>query len=111
MATNPTELIDTGERRDARGRLVTPATRRHELVEAYKRSGLSQAAFARREGLRYSTFAHWVQQGTERPALTFAQVQLPPSAAPALEVRFADGTILRGERAADVAILVKALRR
>ncbi len=56
-----TEIIETGEQRDGRGRRITPAARRAEYVEAYRRSGLTQAAFARREGLRYPTFAHWVR--------------------------------------------------
>jgi predicted DNA-binding protein (UPF0251 family) len=35
-------------------------------VSAWQGSGLTQAAFAKREGVRYSTFAHWVQQATKK---------------------------------------------
>jgi transposase-like protein len=119
MATNTTgttELIDTGERRDTLGRVVVPKERRQELVSAWRTSGLTQAAFAKREGVRYSTFAHWVQQATKKapvarsPRVKFTEVALPPSLAPALEVRLPDGTLLRGGNAAELAKLVRALR-
>ena len=62
MATiTTTELIDTGEKRDALGRRHTPRERRAELLAAYRQSGLTQTAFARREGIRYSTFCTWAQ--------------------------------------------------
>jgi hypothetical protein len=94
------------------------------LVREYKASGLTQAAFARREGLRNSTFAYWVLQSAKAEAaaakrpIEFAQLRLPvappvPSimAEPAhLEVRLPDGTLLRGDDANDLALLVRALR-
>jgi hypothetical protein len=82
---------------------------RAEYVRAYHASGLNQAAFAKREGLRYSTFCHWVQKAARgelrartTPAarelrVQFAQVQLPAvsaaavAAAASIEVRLADG--------------------
>lgn len=103
---------------------MTPPERRAALVREYKASGLTQAAFARREGLRNSTFAHWVLQmakmeaeAAKRP-IEFAQLRLPVSspmpsitAEPAhLEVRLPDGTLLRGDNANDLAMLVRALR-
>ena len=66
MVTTTTELIETGEQRDSRGRKRTPARRRDELVRAWRSSGLTQAQFARREGLKYPTFAHWVQEARRR---------------------------------------------
>ena len=104
---------------------MTPPERRAALVREYKASGLTQAAFARREGLRYSTFAHWVLQmakaETEGPkrSVEFAQLRLPMVGAPMppitseparLEVRLPDGTLLRGDNANDLAVLVRALR-
>lgn len=99
---------------------MTPPERRAALVREYKASGLTQAAFARREGLRNSTFAYWVLQmskaeaeGPKRP-IEFAQLRLPvppTTAEPArLEVRLPDGTVLRGDNANDLAVLVRALR-
>jgi transposase-like protein len=121
MVTNTTakvELVETGEKRDRVGRKITPAARREELVGARQCSGLTQVEFARREGVRYPTFASWVQQaraanGAERPAakVRFAEVQWPASfGASALEVRLPDGTQLRGGSAAELAKLVRALR-
>lgn len=114
------ELVETGEKRDTRGRRVTPAERRSELVEAYRRSGLTMAAFARREGINYTTFAHWVTKAPRAAAgkepVKFAELRLPlssPVPEPAgerLEVRLPDGTVLRGGRVADVVALVRALR-
>jgi len=94
-----TELVDTGEKRDARGRRVRPAERRSELVEAYRESGLTIAEMARREGVRYSTFAGWVQRsrrsrGGRRAPVRFAEVSVPVAAA-GLEVRLPDGLVLR----------------
>ena len=115
MGTTHTELVETGDKRDGRGRRLTTAERRSELVAAYRQSGLTMAAFARQEGVRYSTFAGWVLQGGRRraPAVRFAQVRLPsmPPIAPAgLEVRLSDGTLLRGGSAVELAALVRALR-
>ncbi len=123
-----TELIDTGEQRDQLGRRLTPARRRAELVAAFRASGLTQAAFARREGLKYSTFCTWAQaerlagrlplakpgaaraKPTVKPAtVNFAEVSLPTRAV-TLEVRLPDGTVMSGGDALALAALVRALR-
>lgn len=129
-------LVETGEQRDRIGRRITPAPRRAELVAAWRESGLTQAAFARREGVIYSSFAAWVQlarrggaerKGPEsrprepgaagRPSqrVNFVEAGLSPtllarSPAAELEVRLVDGTVVRGSRAAELAALVRALR-
>jgi|WetSurMetagenome_2_1015567.scaffolds.fasta_scaffold124560_1 hypothetical protein len=123
-----TEVIDTGEQRDRCGRRMTPRSRRAEYVEAWRRSGMTQAAFARREGLRYPTFAQWVQQAGKSALaaspVRFAQVRWPlPSGDAAhaggedrgasslgLEVRLPDGTLLRGGDVGQLATLARALR-
>jgi transposase-like protein len=128
-----TELIETGEKRDAMGRRRTPRERREELLETYRRSGLTQRAFAQREGLNYTTFCTWAQAERRKGKLpmapagrktrrrsvagkAFVEVQLSPSAAvvaadgAGLEVRLADGTLLRGGSAAELAKLVRALK-
>ena len=78
------------------------------------------AAFARREGINYATFAGWVAKAGKVAApkspLRFAQVRLPfpplpaPAASAPLEVRLPDGTSVRGSNVAEVAALVRALR-
>ena len=79
------------------------------------------AAFARREGLKYSTFAGWVLRSAARGSssgrvgpVRFAELRLPVPAAsataPGLEVRLIDGTIARGTNAMELATLVRALK-
>lgn len=119
MGAITAELVDTGEKRDARGRRVTPAERRLQMVQAYLASGSTMAAFARRERINYATFAGWVAKAgrtarAKRP-IQFAEVRLPFPARSAvsddrLEVRLPDGTVLRGARVTDVVALVRALR-
>ena len=121
MGAITAELVDTGEKRDTRGRRVTPARRRVEMVQAYHASGLNMAQFARREGIKYGTFAGWVFKAQQRAAtkspVQFAEVQLPRAArTPAgsvgdgLEVRLPDGMVVRGGRVGDLVALVRALR-
>lgn len=66
MATTYAELVETGDKRDGRGRRLTTVARRSERVVAYRQSGWTMAAFARREGMRYPTFAGWVLKGGRR---------------------------------------------
>lgn len=120
MGAITAELVDTGERRGAHGRRMMPAERRAQLVEAYRASGLTMAAFARREGVKYPTFVGWVaKEQQQQPVRTkvpirFAEMRLPLAAASepshAMEVRLPDGTVLRGSQVADVVALVRALR-
>lgn len=46
-AATDTELVETGEKRDALGRRHTPAERRAELLAAYRQSGLTQRGMIR----------------------------------------------------------------
>ena len=122
MGTTAAFLVETGDKRDGRGHRIATLARRAELVAEYRQTGLTMAAFARREGLAYSTFAGWVWKSDRRregggkaaPApVRFAQVQLPvvaPDSAASLEVRLVDGTVVRGRGAAELALLVRALR-
>jgi transposase-like protein len=117
MGAITTEVVETGDKRDTRGRRMATVERRAQLVAAYQASGLTMAAFARREGVKYATFAHWVlkaQKATTpaKPRIRFAELQLPlrGAAVEPLEIRLPDGTVLRGTRVADLAALVRALR-
>lgn len=129
MVTNTTvELVETGEQRDRIGRRITPAARRAELVAAWRASGLTQTAFARREGIIYSSFASWVQaarlpSAKRRSALAkppaapvrFLAASLPASASAApvfaMCVRLPDGTELRGQSGRELAELLRVLRK
>ena len=52
---------------DEVGRRQTPAARRECLLDEFDRSGLSAARFAAVTGLKYSTFAAWVQRRRKQP--------------------------------------------
>jgi transposase-like protein len=115
------ELVDDGAKHDRTGRKITPAERIDALVREYQASGMTQAAFARRAGVKYPTFAGWVN-GRRRRAnvnagnasvVRFAEVQVPTRAAvPAeLSVTLPDGSVSRGTDATSLAALVRALRR
>jgi len=119
MGAFETQLIETGDKRDGRGRKIRLADRRAEFVRAYQASALTMAAFARREGLKYSTFAGWVLRSAARSSdgiapVRFAEVRLPMAApspsAPGMEVRLVDGTVARGANGVELAALVRALR-
>jgi transposase-like protein len=51
---------------DSRGRVRTPPERRAALLAEFARSGLSATKFAALAGVRYQTFATWVQQQKRR---------------------------------------------
>ena len=116
--TVATELVNHGERRDRIGRRHLPRERREQLLAAFRESGLTRVVFARREGIRYTTFCNWTQRAAKRglsasaaTPMRFAEVALPASlSASGLEVRLTDGTVVRGGRAEEVAALVRALR-
>jgi len=125
METQPTtaEIVDNGERRDRRGRVSWPQERREQLVDEYESSGLSQAAFARQVGVKYPTFAHWVQErrreAAGRPARTgdaaprFVELGVPRSvltAAGTLSVTLPDGLVVSGSDPRALAGLVRLLR-
>lgn len=119
METVTTEILDSGQKRDACGRRITDEARRAEVLVAFAASGLSQKAFARQEGVNYHTFVAWL--GRERrlnPAVAeptvgkvrFRQLQLGPEPRRAeLEVVLPGGLVVRGGDAAQLAVLVKAL--
>jgi transposase-like protein len=105
MSSILTDVVETGEKRDTRYRRMTPPERRRQLVQRYRASGQTMAAFARRERINEATFAGWVAKALREPGAhptrKFAELALPFGPRPALpaavlEVRLADGTVLRG---------------
>src|SRR5580692_909424 len=53
---------------DTLGRMRTPPERRKELLAEFERSGLSGKKFAALVGVKYSTFAFWLQQRRRKAA-------------------------------------------
>ncbi len=47
---------------DTKGRVQIPAERRESLLNEFERSGLSAMKFAGLVGVKYATFAYWVQR-------------------------------------------------
>ena len=115
MKTIAAELIDAGEKRDKRGRRIARAEERAALLAAYATSGLTQRAFAEREGVKYCTFTAWLakqRQGEPRPKVAFARVDLNGGRGPSpLEVVLPDGVVVRGSNVEQILALVAQLRR
>jgi transposase-like protein len=118
METTLTEVITPERTRDGRGHRLYTDGRRDELIAAYQASGLTQVAFAQREGIKYSTFTAWLQgrrraaQGTSgapTAPLRFLEASAPPDWR-GLEIILPDGTRVRGASAREVAEVAQALR-
>jgi len=114
-----TEVIEDGAKRDRRGRRILPPEQVEALVREYRASGLTQAAFARREGLKYPTFAGLVNarrvqagRASGGSAVRFTQLQLPTGLTAPTELSVAppDGVVVRGSEVRALAALVRALR-
>ena len=109
---------------DSRGRVCMPPQRREELLLEFERSGLPATKFAQLAGVRYQTFATWVQKHKKRHPTTgaaasaaplrFAEV-VPAIATPAcgmLRVVLPGGAVIEvadGAQAEVAAQLLKAL--
>lgn len=118
-----TELVDDQRKHDTRGRHIAGPERRAEIVAGYATSGLTQKAYARREGVNYHTLVAWLgqsrrQAGPQVAASTaeadtprFAQLTWPPAASIPLrlEVVLPDGVTVRGDDAAAMLVLLRAL--
>lgn len=57
-----TKVTDIVLKADRKGRVRTPVERRAAILEEYDRSGMSGQAFAAHYGIKYSTFASWLQK-------------------------------------------------
>lgn len=120
MASTTTELIENGTKVDGRGRRIVTSQEREALIAAYRSSGMTQRAFAQREGIKYSTFTSWLQGRCRAVARSggtvFAEVAMLPGGPAAtitpgeLSVQLPDGTLVRGTAAGDIAELIRALR-
>ena len=77
---------------DVLGRVRTPAARRGQLLDEFERSGTSGAKFAELAGLKYQTFASWVQQ-RRRQRKAAAKSQVTKSSA--FTVRWLEAVVAR----------------
>ena len=110
------ELVESGERRDSRGRKLAGDARRTAVLAAYDRSGLTQRKFAQQEGVKYHTLVTWLvrrrrgSRAAAAPRVRFAEVRVPAGLRVGLEVCLPGGLTVRGHDAGQVAALVRALR-
>lgn len=115
MATTTTELLTEENKRDQRGRRITPAPRRAELLEAYRSSGLTMKQFARQEGINPLTLAKWSANAGRRPraAVQFRELNLglPAPGGWAFEVTLPGGVPVRAASAAALAELLSLVRK
>ena len=58
MKPNTEQLLKV----DVAGRVWTPRKMREDVLDEFGRSGMAAREFAGRVGVKYSTFANWVQQ-------------------------------------------------
>ena len=113
MTLLTTELVDTGEKRAKNGRRMIPAEAREALIAEYETSGLTQRAFALREGLSFCTFTTWLarQRKAQRKS-KFTEVSVAqPKESGVLEIVLPNGVVLRGKEVEPLAALMERLGR
>lgn len=117
MTTSQIEVQE--EKRDRRGRQITPLARRTALVEGYRASGMTMEQYAKTEGVKRHTLAKWVYLHDQRAtgATTpctggFAQVKMVAAARPAwaYELVLPNGWVVRVADAPAVAQLLGAVQ-
>lgn len=87
------------------------AGRRAKLLAAFDRSGLSAAAFARQQGLNYTTFCGWRHRRAKTKHLPgFVQVELPTPAPPVpVVIEVGAGARIRIESAGQIELAAQLL--
>ena len=116
MATTTAEVVALEQKRDTRGRRITPLARRLELVAGYRASGLTQLEFARREGINPLSLAKWCSRSGARalhPKPQFVETRIKAGAGDvtwSFEVSLPSGCVVRAARAVELAELLSLIR-
>lgn len=106
---------------DARGRVQVSEERREALLDEFDRSGMSGAGFAKHYGIKYTTFAYWIQARRRKQSPSppsgenqFLMVSVEAtSRAKGLTVELSHGVTLKittPEEARLAAVLIESLR-
>jgi hypothetical protein len=72
---------------DTAGRVWTPREQREAVLDEFERSGLPATKFAAHIGVKYPTFASWVQKRRQRRGDGAARVRQEPAALKWVEAR------------------------
>ena len=73
--TSTTGMVEGIIKQDSRGRMRTTRERREALLSEYDRSAMTGRKFAKWAGIKYTTFANWLQQ---RRKLGCRELAAPP---------------------------------
>jgi len=112
-----TEVLDGGVKQDAKGRRILPEQEWMRVLDEYDRSGMTQKAFARREGINLHTLVAWLgrrrkgARGADNKPARFHEVDLRSAVPGQLEIHLADGVVLKGSSPEGLAALYSALGR
>ena len=114
-------MVETLEiaKHDEKGRRLADAGEREALIAAYETSGMTQTAFAQKEGINRFTFAGWRkgsgglagEKGGGGPQRFVEVSPLRGAASFGLEVVLADGLGIRGSDCRQVLGGARGLRR
>jgi hypothetical protein len=75
-------------KRDSAGRVRTPRERREAILKEFDQSGMSGQKFAKWAGIKYTTFANWLQQRRKQ-----CQAQVPSGDEATDEVRWVEAVV------------------
>jgi hypothetical protein len=76
-----TKAVETVIKTDGLGRIRTSAVRRENLLDEFERSGVSGTKFAALAGIKYQTFAGWVQRRQRQRGVASKPAAVPVSSA------------------------------
>ena len=120
MESIEAEVCVESGKSDRQGRRIRGTAEWSSILYRYDSSGLTQAAFCAREGLRFGTLVAWlgrrrknggVLNEPNQPKFHELSLSSPSdSSSASLEVSLPDGTILRGSQASELAELIRLLR-
>ena len=80
-------------RTDTKGRVVVTPERRAALLAEFDRSGISGAQFAKWAGVKYPTFAFWVQQRRREKKAAEGSGEMKSRGEPGPEVRWLEAVV------------------